>query len=424
MQNKLQPRINFSTGVSIAVSMVVGSGLFGLPGLILQQTSPGESILCWIVAATISFPLVYIFAYLGTMYPVAEGVTKYAEIAFGKWALYSASLLSCGALAIALPAFFIVIGSYLAELLKLPSEQYNGICAIFVIIFSTLVNLNGPEKASLMNKIVIPATLIITVCVTAIYLPKYYGENLRMFDSLKSGKISLHRIWVGAAIAFWAFEGWGNLSFGLEEFKNPAKMITKIYLTSYLIIVLIYIPFIWTFAAIASNGQINVTGLSGLQSLLGTGLVKKVLLFLISGILISNSISWVFGTSRIVYTTAGKGLLPKYIFRLNNNNLPVNSLVACAAYNCIAIILIIVFKIPTSQLFLLTTQNFIILYMVAIIAFLRSTKKRMHKLIGIAGLCGCCFLISGFSWHLVIPILFCLVGFYQYQKTQTSLSKA
>lgn len=157
---KLTPRISLSSGIVIAVGMIVGSGLFGLPGVIIQQSGPVTAFAGWVAVTVLIAPMVHIFARLGTRFPTAAGVAKYGEIALGPWGSYGFSLVACGALAAGMPAFFFVGGAYIAEFLHLDPALYRSPFAILLAIATTLLNLWGPENFSRIGKLVVPAVLV------------------------------------------------------------------------------------------------------------------------------------------------------------------------------------------------------------------------------------------------------------------------
>jgi len=135
--------------------------------------------------------------------------------------------------------------------------------------------------------------------------------------------------WLATAIAFWAYQGWENLSFGLEERDLSENRIAVLYWTSFALISFIYLAFAWTVSSLSWDGMV-VSGLSGMAILLGGGFaIRSLLLLLVVGILTVNATSWVFGTSRLVFAAARMGLLPASLAKLSRRNLPRSSLVAC-----------------------------------------------------------------------------------------------
>jgi len=413
---QLKQRIGFFSGISITVGMIVGSGFFGLPGIIVEQSGPVIGFLGWLTVIVLVAPLVHIFSQLGLRYPSAEGVAKYAEIAFGTWAGYSFSLVACGALAIGMPAFFFVGGAYAAELFHLSPDQYAAPFALFLAIITTLFNLWGPEKFSYLGKIVVPFVLIFIIAIIVLYLPGR-GETIAKLNAdIVGTPLSINKLWLAAAVAFWAFQGWENMSFGLEEFSNPRKTIPLVYWYSFALISIIYALFAWTVSLVHYDG-ILVNGISGITSLINGGIfIESMVLLLIVGILIVNANSWVFGASRIAYSTAKKGILPRSMGELDKKSLPRNSLIGSLIIYSIIIGIIEFTNIPIHYAFLLTTQGFIFLYGTAIVAYFKVIKSKWKYAISAIAFLSWVFLISGFSWFLLYPVSLLFIGWWMYKR--------
>ncbi|MGZ9571188.1 hypothetical protein ACVTTK_17690 [Alcaligenes nematophilus] len=102
----LNKKISVFSGISIAVSMVVGSGLFGLPGLAIKATDPITALLGWGLVIIILPSLIFVFSYLGQHHPSTEGLSLYASLGLGSWSKKGIMLLTCGTLLVGMPAFF------------------------------------------------------------------------------------------------------------------------------------------------------------------------------------------------------------------------------------------------------------------------------------------------------------------------------
>ncbi|WP_428860292.1 hypothetical protein AB4920_01755 [Bifidobacterium dentium] len=82
----LNKEINLPRGVTPAVGMVLGSGMLGLPGIVVAAVGSRMAIASWLAVILAMVPMVAIFSRLGSRYTTAAGLTEYARIAFGPWA--------------------------------------------------------------------------------------------------------------------------------------------------------------------------------------------------------------------------------------------------------------------------------------------------------------------------------------------------
>ncbi|THF56233.1 APC family permease [Pseudothauera rhizosphaerae] len=404
----LEKKISVLNGVAIAISMVVGSGLFGLPGLAIKATDPVTALIGWGVIILMMPTLIYVFSYLGQRYPSTDGVSLYASLGLGQWSKKGIMLVTCGTLVVGMPAFFLVGGSYIARLLELDLSSWATPCAIILAIITTAINVAGVDKLGWVNKSVVVVVLVTATLISVQSLPmaisQYSGIQAEAFDH-----VSAPGIWMAASIVFWAFQGWENLTFGFGEIENPKRNIPLIYWLSFFFVALIYGVFSAVVSAAALKGM-DVASLAGVAGLLPNTLIGKTMLIVMVLILVANANSWVFGCSRAFYSAARTGVLPQRITKTNAKGIPANSLIyALIAY--IAVIIVMWrFSISEQFCFLMTTQGFILLYGAAILAFMKLSSGFINRAIGLLAISCWSFLMHGFGWMIVYPFSLLLIG--------------
>ena len=391
--------------------MVIGSGLFALPGLAIEATDPFTAFLGWLSVIALMPPMIHVFSFLGRQFPRAGGIALYASHAFGKWSEGGFSLVICGALAVGMPAFFMVGGAYLAELFNFEPTIWQIPLAIVLAIAATAMNIVGFEKLGWVNKFVVISILGLVVMLIILAFSSYNIGTQEFGKHVTEYGINIGDIWLAAAIVFWAFQGWENMSFGLEEFKNPNRSIPIVFWSSFAIISIVYIAFALT-ATLASMAGEDVAGLSGLTSLMGDGSQRQVMLALTVMVLVANANSWVFGASRAFYSAANQGVLPHMLSKLNERSLPHASLLFTLGLYIIVMLLIWFWDVHAKYAFLLTTQGFIILYGASILAFYKLTKGLFARCVALLALIGWLFLMHGFGWLIVYPAALFLIGVF------------
>ena len=404
----LNKKITLFSGVAIAISMVVGSGLFGLPGLAISATNPLTALLSWGLVILLMPALIFVFSWLGCRYPSSEGISLYASMGIGKWSRPGIMMITCGTLAVGMPAFFLVGGNYIATLLDLDMAKWSVPCALVLACVTTAINLCGVEKLGAVNKLVVGLVLCMVIYISIRAVPgiptAFNGMGMHSFSS-----ISTAQIWLAMSIVFWAFQGWENMTFGFDEIENPRINIPRIYWISFAVVAVIYFVFALAVYAGAQQG-LKVSGLSGVAALLPGGVLGRIALVIMVFILVANANSWVFGSSRAFFSAAKLGLLPSSLNVLNKKEIPARMLLAALGIYLLIIAIIWVFKIDEHYAFLLTTQGFIILYGGAVIAFIRGTTLWWHRLIGLLAGASWVFLIQGFGWLILYPISLMLLG--------------
>lgn len=404
----LKQKITLLSGVAIAISMVVGSGLFGLPGLANSATNPLTALLGWSLVVLLMPPLIYVFSWLGRKHPSSEGISLYASMGLGTWSRPGIMMITCGTLAVGMPAFFLVGGNYIAVLLGLDTTHGATPCALVLAGVTTAVNLRGVEKLGFINKLVVALVLCVVAYLSIRTLPSIPGAFAEVTTHAILA-IPFAQIWLAMSIVFWAFQGWENMTFGFAEIANPEVNIPLIYWISFALVSVIYIVFALAIFAGAQQG-LNVSGLSGVAALLPSSIWGRVALIVMVFILVANANSWVFGSSRAFFSASELGLLRSGLGVLNSRGVPARMLIAALVLYSLVILAMWHFKINEHYAFLLTTQGFIILYGGAVLAFMRKTNRWWQWLIGLVAAGSWIFLMQGFGSMILYPIGLMLLG--------------
>ena len=401
--------------------MVVGSGLFGLPGLAIRETGPLTALLGWIFIIALMPSLIYVFSWLGRNHPSSEGISLYASMGLGQWSRPGIMMITCGTLAVGMPAFFLVGGSYIVTLLGLDAVQWSVPCALLLAGGTSLVNLRGVERLGFINKLVVVLVLCVVAYISIDTLPLMPAA----FEDVAASsltQISLAQIWLAMSIVFWAFQGWENMTFGFDEIEKPEVNIPLIYWISFALVSVIYIVFALAIFAGARQG-LNVSGLNGVAALLPSGFWGRFALVVMVFILVANANSWVFGSSRAFFSAAKLKLLPASLARVNSKGIPVRMLIAAWLTYSLVIMMMWFFRIDEHYAFLLTTQGFIILYGGAVLAFMREVRRWWQWTIGLLAGAIWVFLMQGFGWLILYPITLMLVGVLLHS-SHTSIEKS
>ena len=201
------------------INMVVGGGIFVLPGLIAVQL--GSAAVVAYVVCSVAVALVFLcFAEVGSRIRRSGGAYAYIEEAFGPFAGFIASMLlwfgwnvlSDAAIAVAMVETMAIAFPILGE----PVPRAIFIVALFA--FLAIVNITGVRsgvRLFVLNTIakLIPLVLLVIVGVFAINI-----EYLEITEWP-----SLQTVGVGALVLFFAFAGAESALSSSGEIKNPQK---------------------------------------------------------------------------------------------------------------------------------------------------------------------------------------------------------
>ncbi len=414
---QLKKTITLWKGLALAVSTVIGSGLLGLPGLALEVGTVYTAASGWLLISIMMIPLIYIFSYLGMKFTSSAGLAKYAQISIGEGGRYAVTAVLCGTFALGIPGLALIGGAYAQTFFGFNANTIFMI-AIVIVFLATLFNFWGIRVVNIVNTAALSALVVMTLVIVISNRPFFAGGMHVVGDTLKgNGHLNYLDLWRTSALLFWAFLGWENLSFNMEEFQNPKKTIPGVYWASFVIVVALYLALSITSIGAQFSG-VSTKGASGLATLVDRTPLGKLQIGIMIVVIISNACAWVMSASRLYFASGRAGILPSFLGRLSGKSIPSYSLLASFIVYALVIIVTGYFKFTISSLVLIVNQNFLVLYVLSIFAYLKTEKRARRWVIGLLGFLSCGFLLSGFSWWIIYPIVLMGIGYWNYQRNR------
>lgn len=408
---ELRKEITVTRGITLAVTMVIGSGILGLPGLALELGSPHEVLAGWVIISLGMVPMVFIFLDLGVRFSSAAGLSRYAVEAVGDWGGYAVTYLMCGSALLGMPALAHIGGSYMVRLIGAP-ESMTVPLSLLLVAVTVGSNLLGVRTTSLLNGVSLAALFFLLV-IMVFANTGFLWEGTKAAVSTFGGHVplSLGTLWKICALLFWAFLGWENLSFGLEEFRDPRKTIPRVYWGSFILVVSLYL--FLAFASVGAELSGNtVKGAAGMANLIpGSRSGNKTLLAITVLVMVANTNAWAFSISRMLFAAGREGSLPRMLGNLDGRGIPVNSLLAMLAVFSAVIVLAPFLGLSVSTRVLLVSQNFVVLFVLSIVAFWRVNSGWSRWLFSLGGAGVSLFLMSGFSYLALFPAALLGLGY-------------
>ncbi len=419
---ELKKSLSISQAVALAVSMVVGSGLLGLPGLALDAGGTAGACLGWLATTLLSIPLLYIFARLGLKFPSSAGLTRYAQAAAGPAAGHGVTVVLAGTFVICIPVGTLIGAAYMQRLLHLPAAS-QGWLAAGILLIMTLINLRGVRWASLVNSASVLALILLVALLVLTNLgPGLVGLKVASQAVAGQAPVSYHAVWSVCALLFWAYLGWENLSFGLEEFHNPKRSIPLVFALSFLIVVGLY--FGLALVSIGAHaGGVEVSGAAGLVSLVNDSPLGVILKAVMVLVILANVNAWIFGASRLMFAAGRAGIFPSYLGRLSGKDVPSASLLTMLAAYVLVVGTACTGQLALADLVALVSQNFVLLYGFCILAYWRTEIGWPRWPVTVVALATCLFLLSGFGWWLLYPVLLFACGVVAYRRKQAGVAR-
>lgn len=327
--------------VALGVGAIVGTGILTLIGVGADKAGPAV-IVSFLVAGLICACAALAYAEMATMIPASGSAYTYSYVVIGEliawivgWSLILEYSLVVSAVAVGW-------SGYAAPLLQawanVPMELMQGpelggivnLPAIAIIAVVAGMLLYGTRESATVNAILVVVKIIALAVFVAVALPAFDAANLEPFSPFGFvkylGPDGVERgIMAAAAIIFFAFYGFDAIATAAEEAKDPDRDLKIGIVGSMLACVAIYI-----LVAVAAVGAISYSKFANspeplalILRELGQPLAAKYLAISAIVALPTVILAFFFGQSRIFFTMARDGLLPKGLARLSGRGTPV-----------------------------------------------------------------------------------------------------
>jgi amino acid transporter len=220
----------------IGVGAMVGAGIFALLGA-AGEVAGAAVWLSFLLAGVIAALQGYSFAKLGARYPSAGGLLEYVAKGFGgghltgvtSWLTYSANAIVTAMVAVS-------FGGYASALFTDESAAWAKVFAALILAVMTVVNVVG-------SKLVAGAQTVIVYVVVGILVLFAVVTLANMDPSLlaPSGYPPLRDIVSSVALTFFAFLGFGIITFTAKDLAKPARQLPRAMFLALTIATVIYI---------------------------------------------------------------------------------------------------------------------------------------------------------------------------------------
>lgn len=403
----LRKAMTMRYAVALYLSSVLGSGVLVLPGLAAQKAGPA-SLVAWVALSLISYPLAYTFASLSARRPESGGVYSFARESLGPGAANAVGWLFILWYVTGAPAVTVVAASYLAYAFPLARTEIFLIAAILTL-GAFLVNYRGIVVSSRVQLAVIIAIVGLLVTAVVASAPSINPANFTPF--FPNGFVP---IGVSAALIFWSYLGYENVSNVAEEFKNPKKDFQRSILFSVVVIGLLYISVaVATIGtrAYAAGGSVApfavmLSNALGIYGAVGTAILAVIIIF-------GTMNAYTTGISRVIYATAKDGGLPKLLDRVNSKTrVPDRSLMLLLGLSWTTLLLFYVFNVPLETELLIPSGAAILVYIIGSSSGIKLLKvKGAKKLFPWISLAISMAMLSFVGWPLIFALALTLLGF-------------
>lgn len=241
MTNKtLKKNITFVEAMAIVVGMIIGSGIFLKPGIVLQSASSTlMAIFAWVAGGIITLASALTIAEIAAAIPKAGGLYTYLSELYGEtfgfllgWVQtiisYPASVAAQAIAFATYASFFIPIG-----------DTQQKILAVAVLAFILLMNILSTKYGGIIQTVATVGKLIPIAAIIIFGLAS--GPTFEFIGVSSSAQAT----GFGTAIlgTLWAYEGWISVTNMAGELKNPAKDLPKVISLGVMFVIAVYAIF-------------------------------------------------------------------------------------------------------------------------------------------------------------------------------------
>src|SRR5690349_17893673 len=214
--------LNVRQAAFIGVGSMVGAGIFALLGA--AGAVAGAAVwLSFLLAGGVAVLQGYSFAKLGARYPSAGGLLEYVAKGFGDghftgtsaWLIYFVNAIVTAMVAVS-------FGSYASSAVAGENAAWAKVFAAVIIILMTGVNIVGSQLVARAQTVVVYVVLGILSVFAIVTL-----VNMNPSLLAPSGYPPLKDIVSSVALTFFAFLGFGIITFTAKDLAKPARQLPR-----------------------------------------------------------------------------------------------------------------------------------------------------------------------------------------------------
>lgn len=394
----LRQELGLAQGIGLLSTSLLGTGVFAVPAL-AALVAGNNSLWAWPVLIVLVFPVAIVFAILGRHFPSAGGVAHFVGMAFGPRMERVTGWLFLSVIPVGLPAALHIATGFGQALFGWHDEQLL-LAELGTLAIVWWVGSRGASSSANLQTLV--AALIVALIVAIWFAGDITVADIP-FPAIND--VDHAQLFAALSVMFWCFVGLEAFAHLASEFKQPERDFPRALMIGLLlagtvywactVLVLHFNAFGEEKAAAASLPGI-VVQLFGVKALWVACVIGYLACFASLNIYIQSFARLVW--SQALYKPDSR------LARLSKRQLPANALntvLGCCVVSSLGIYLL---DINLDALIVYANGNFIMIYLLCMLAGCRLLKGRFKALAAV-GCVLCLLLLAMVGWKSVYAII-------------------
>lgn len=302
--------LGLGSGFCVVAGSVIGSGVFLVATDISKSVpSPLQGLGVWALAGVLSLMGGLVFSELGAMFPKAGGQYVFLKEAFGPlcaflfgWTIFA--VIQTGTIA----AVAMACAKFASAVFPIPEGALNGVAAVIIVALTGINMLDIRKGASFLDAITSLKLLALVVIGVAGLLMPAQAPSL----ASQAAPFAAPAFGVALIAAFWAYDGWSNLSYVAGEMIEPRRNIPLAMGSGLLAVGVLYVLVNLAYYRLLPVDAIAASSFVGSDAarLMGGDWGVKLLGIAVTLSALGCVNAMVLAGARVIYAMAEQGSLP------------------------------------------------------------------------------------------------------------------
>jgi amino acid efflux transporter len=385
-------------GAGLLATTLLGTGVFILPQMTLAIAGQG-AIISWLLLTLAIIPVTLVFAQMAAKMPHAAGPAYFVERAFGAVAGRTIGLMFLLVVPLGAPAAILMTFQFVDALVPLTGTALL-LTELSVLLLLFALNFRGIHVSAKLQ-------FLLTLAIVAVVVVLFGAGSLQTSQAINTGlpEMNIDTVMAAAGIAFWSFLGVEAMTHLANDFDDPQKDLMPAMMIGTVIVGLVYIACTQILVLVPTTTDLAMVGI--FDQLIGGYGAEVIGVLGIAGGLAAVNV-YTASLSRLVCSFSQDGVLPDYLAKVNQHNVPVRALaVVLAIMGCVLIVTFITGQ-NIEDLIAWCNGVFIMIYFVSMLAAFKLLSNRNTLLI-VLGCLFCLMLMWGLGGQMIYAAMIIVI---------------